>query len=87
MVRPNVMNYYHSKTIHDYLNMPSYVGVNSDFSKSLMIKNGFTSDQVLKIEAQRFNYLLKNQNKINFTKSRLRKSFSTSDKYLTYSTK
>jgi surface carbohydrate biosynthesis protein (TIGR04326 family) len=74
VVRPNVMNYYHSKTIHKYLNMPSYVGVNSDFCKSLMIKNGFTSEQVLKIEAQRFNYLLKNQNKTNFTKSILRKT-------------
>jgi len=73
IVRPNVMNYYHSKKIHNYLNMPSYVGVNSDFSKSLMIKNGFTSEQVLKIEAQRFNYLLKNQNKNNTTKSILRK--------------
>ncbi len=74
VVRPNVMNYYHSKSIHDYINLPSYVGANSDFCKSLMIKNGFTADQVIKIEAQRYNYLLKNQNKINSSKKILRKS-------------
>ena len=73
VVRPNVMNYYHSKKIHPYLFMPSYVGVNSDFSRSLMIKNGFKVDQILKIEAQRFNYILQNKSKINSDKSRLRK--------------
>ena len=74
VVRPNVMNYYHSKKIHPYLYMPSYVGVNSDFSRSLMIKNGFKLDQILKIEAQRFNYLLKNKSKFNLDKSRLKKT-------------
>ena len=74
VVRPNVMNYYHSKKIHPYLCMPSYVGVNSDFSRSLMIKNGFKVDQILKIEAQRFNYILQNKSKINSDKSRLRKT-------------
>ena len=58
------MNYYHSKIIHPYLFTPSFIGVNSDFSKSLMLQNGFSSDQVIKIEAQRFNYILKNKNKI-----------------------
>ena len=57
VVRPNLMNYYHSKLIHQYLYKPSFVGVNSDFSKSLLLKNGFNEDQILKIEAQRFNYL------------------------------
>ena len=57
VVRPNLMNYYHSKLIHQYLYKPSFVGVNSDFSKSLLLKNGFNEEQILKIEAQRFNYL------------------------------
>ncbi len=59
VVRQNMMNYYHSKLIHTYLYKPSYVGVNSNFSKLLMLNDGFNSDQVFEIEAQRFNYLLK----------------------------
>ncbi len=74
VVRPNVMNYYHSKIIHPYLCPPSFIGVNSDFSKSLMLQNGFKADQVIKIEAQRFNYILKNKNKFISNKSKLRKS-------------
>ena len=74
VVRPNVMNYYHSKIIHPYLSVPSFIGVNSDFSKSLMLKNGFKSDQVIKIEAQRFNYILEDQNKFISNKLKLRKS-------------
>ena len=74
VVRSNVMNYCHPKIAHQYLNMPSFVGVNSEFSRSLMIKNGFTSDQILKIEAQRYNYLSKNQIKVNSEKIKLRKS-------------
>ena len=74
VVRPNVMNYYHSKIIHPYLCPPSFIGVNSDFSKSLMLQNGFKADQVIKIEAQRFNYILKNKNKFISSKSKLRKS-------------
>ena len=74
VVRPNVMNYYHSKIIHPYLSTPSFIGVNSEFSKSLMLQNGFSSDQVIKIEAQRFNYILKNKNEIISSKSKLRKS-------------
>jgi len=62
VVRPNLMNYYHSKLIHKYLYKPSFVGVNSDFSKSLLLKNGFNEEQILKIEAQRFNYLADVQN-------------------------
>ena len=75
VIRPNVMNYYHSKIIHPYLCPPSFIGVNSDFSKSLMLQNGFKADQVIKIEAQRFNYILKNKNKFISSKSKLRKSF------------
>jgi surface carbohydrate biosynthesis protein (TIGR04326 family) len=74
IVRPNLMNFYHSKAVHSKLNLPSFVGVNNDFSKSLMIKNGFKSNQILKIEAQRFNYLLKNKVSANFKKKKLRKS-------------
>lgn len=58
IARPNVMNYYHSKIIHPYFYLPTFVGANSDFSKSLLLKNGFNKDQVLKIEAQRYNYLV-----------------------------
>ena len=59
VVRQNMMNYYHSKLINSYLYKPSYVGVNSNFSKLLLLNDGFNSDQVFEIEAQRFNYLLK----------------------------
>ncbi len=51
------MNYYHSKIIHPYFYLPIFVGANSDFIKSLLLKNGFNKNQVLKIEAQRYNYL------------------------------
>jgi len=57
IARQNVMNYYHSKIIHPYLHLPIFLGANSDFSKSLLLKNGFTNNQIFKIEAQRYNYL------------------------------
>ena len=74
VVRPNVMNYYHPKLIHPYLYMPSFVGANSNFSKSLLLQNGFNSDQVLKVEAQRFNYLAQTQIKVNSKKLKLKKT-------------
>ena len=57
IVRPNVMNYYHSKSIHPYLYNPSLIGVNSHFSKTLLLQNGFDQKQLHEIEAHRFNYL------------------------------
>lgn len=74
VARPNIMNYYHNRSIHPYLNLPSFVGVNSDFSKSLLIKNGFDLSQIYKIEAQRFNYLIQNKKKINPTNKSIRNS-------------
>lgn len=65
VVRPNVMNYYHSKNIHPFLYLPYMVGVNSTFSESLLLKNGYKNDQLIKIEAQRYNYLVKKQFKQN----------------------
>ena len=59
IARPNTMNYYHSEIIHPYFYLPTFVGVNSDFSASLLLKNGFNKEQILKIEAQRYNYLAK----------------------------
>ena len=57
IVRPNVMNFYHSKEIHPYLYTPSIIGVNSDFAKYLLLQNGFDKKQLFEIEAHRFNYL------------------------------
>ncbi len=57
IVRPNVMNFYHSKEIHPYLYTPSIIGVNSDFAKYLLLQNGFDQKQLFEIEAHRFNYL------------------------------
>ena len=68
IARPNVMNYYHSKMIHPYLCLPNFVGANSDFSRSLLLKNGFSQDQVFKIEAQRYNYLFDTLDEINHKK-------------------
>lgn len=74
VARPNIMNYYHNRSIHSYLNLPSFVGANSDFSKSLLIKNGFDLSQIYKIEAQRFNYLIKNKKKIYIKNRGIRNS-------------
>ncbi len=74
IARSNVMNYYHSKTIHSYYYLPTYIGANSDFSKSLFLKNGFNKDQVIKIEAQRYNYLVGTSNEINHSKLKKDKS-------------
>lgn len=67
IARQNELNYAHSNFIHPYLYTPDYVGVNDEFSKRLMLKNGFKPNQVKKIEAQRYNYLL-NNNKNNKNK-------------------
>lgn len=74
IARPNTMNYYHSKIIHPYFYLPSFAGVNSDFSKSLLLKNGFNKDQILKIEAQRYNYLDGIQDEVNYEKLKNNKS-------------
>ena len=37
--------------------------MNSDFSKSLLLQNGFDQKQLLEIEAHRFNYLKENTTK------------------------
>jgi len=74
VVRSNLLQYFHPKSIHPFFYNPSYVGVNSDFCSSLFLQNGFSSNQVLKIEAQRFNYLVKAKKKTNNQKTQLRKS-------------
>ena len=74
VVRPNLIQYFHPESIHPFFYNPSFVGVNSDFCASLFMKNGFSSNQVLKIEAQRFNYLVKTKNKTNAQKTQLRKT-------------
>lgn len=74
IVRPNVMNYYHPKSIHSYLYNPSLIGVNSDFSKSLLLQNGFDQKQLLEIEAHRFNYFKENTSKNTDKKFKLKKS-------------
>lgn len=74
IIRPNVMNYYHSNLIHRYFHTPSFVGANSDFSKSLLLKNGFNKDQVLEIEAHRFNYLADDKSKIILNNSQIKKT-------------
>ena len=48
IARPNTMNYYHPKIIHPYFYLPSFVGVNSEFSKSLLLKNGFNKESNIK---------------------------------------
>jgi surface carbohydrate biosynthesis protein (TIGR04326 family) len=65
IARPNTMNYYHPKIIHPYFYLPSLVGVNSEFSKSLMLKDGFSNNQVMEVEAQRYNYLADIDDKID----------------------
>lgn len=57
VVRPNLMNYYHSKHIHTTLYNPSIVGANSESCKKILLDNGFRQDDVMCIEAQRFNYI------------------------------
>ena len=74
IVRPNVMNYYHSKLIHSYFHLPSIVGANSEFSKLLLLKNGFTKDQVYEIEAHRFNYLNEDQSQTFIHKPQSKKT-------------
>ena len=74
IIRPNVMNYHHSNLIHRYFHTPSFVGANSDFSKSLLLKNGFNKDQVLEIEAHRFNYLADAKSKIILNNSQIKKT-------------
>ena len=59
------MNYYNCKSIQPYIFLPTFVGANSDFSRSLLLKNGFKSFQITKIEAHRFNYLLERKIKKN----------------------
>ncbi len=73
IARPNVMSYYHPKLLHSYFYLPNQVGVNSDFSKSLLLTNGFSKDQLLEIEAHRFNYLAE-QSEISYKKINSKKS-------------
>lgn len=74
IVRPNVMNYYHSKLLHSYLHLPKVVGANSEFSKLLLLKNGFTQEQVYEVEAHRFNYLNYDQSKTSSLKRQIKKT-------------
>lgn len=74
IVRPNLMNYYCSKLIHPFYYSPSYVGANNDFSRSRFLDNGFDSDQVFKIEAQRYNYLFQYFKELKYEKENKTKS-------------
>lgn len=56
-IRPNLMQYYHSKLIYSYSYFPTLVGINSEFSKKIFLKSGFNSQQLPEIEAHRYNYL------------------------------
>jgi len=57
VIRPNLVNYFHHQNIHDDLYLPDFVGANGDGIYYQFLKNSFNKEQVLKIEAQRFNYL------------------------------
>jgi surface carbohydrate biosynthesis protein (TIGR04326 family) len=59
------------------------VGANNNLSKARFLENGFNSKQTLKIEAQRYNYLIKNSDMLNQKISKIRKSIliSTSTNY------
>lgn len=57
VIRPNLMNYYHDKLVHCYMNTPSFIGSNSPLSDMIFEQNGFSKEQIKNIEAQRFNYL------------------------------
>ena len=83
ILRPNFMNYHCSKFIHSYYYIPSYVGANNNLSKARFLENGFNPKQTLKIEAQRYNYLIKDTNILNQKVSKIRKSIliSTSTNY------
>ena len=56
-IRPNLMQYYHSKLIYSYSYFPTLVGINSEFSKKIFLKSGFNFQQLHEIEAHRYNYL------------------------------
>ena len=83
ILRPNLMNWYYSKFLHPFYYTPSYVGANSDFSKTRFLENGFNSNQVFMIEAQKYNYLDQNNNKLDGKKLKKKKSIliSTSINY------
>ncbi len=83
ILRPNFMNYHCSEFIHSFYYIPSYVGANNNLSKARFLENGFNSKQTLKIEAQRYNYLIKNSDMLNQKISKIRKSIliSTSTNY------
>lgn len=73
-IRPNLMQYYHSKLIFSYSYFPTLVGINSEFGKKIFLKSGFNSNQLIEIEAHRYNYLsnyinksVSNYKKINKT--------------------
>jgi len=57
--RPNLMNYYYPKNVHNCMYTSKVVASNSEFSKKMLIKNGYNSEDIKEIEAQRFNYLSK----------------------------
>ena len=74
VIRPNMLQYFHPKSIHPFFYNPTFVGANSNFCEALYLRNGFSSDQVLKIEAQRFNYLDYALDNIDEKKTQIRKS-------------
>ena len=74
ILRPNFMNYSCSKLIHSFYYNPSYVGANNENSRNRFLKNGFNPSQIINIEAQRYNYLI--QNNDTSSKKRLNKKTS-----------
>jgi len=83
ILRPNLMNWYYSKFMHPFYYTPSYVGANNNFSRKRFLDNGFNSNQVFMIEAQKYNYLHQNNNKLDNKKLKKKKSIliSTSINY------
>jgi len=57
VVRPNLLNYFYSKEIHQKMFIPHIVGANGSFIEEVFKQNGFNQKQVFPIEAQRFLYL------------------------------
>lgn len=72
ILRPNLMNFYSPKITHSYFYNPTFIGANCEFAKTIFLKNGYFSNQIFKIEAQRYNNISVNNTGIE--KSDLKKS-------------
>lgn len=75
IIRPNLLNYFYPKNLHNNMDVADIVGANSEFAKKVFLDNGFKENQVFEIEAQRFLYL---KNTINSNKKTNNLLISTS---------